>query len=307
MQHCNSCTIITNPTAGRGEAGRSLAKIRKELGAETTERLTWLFTKGRGDAEQFAREAVARGDDLVVAVGGDGTLHEVANGVMGTETAVGLIPFGTGNDLARALGLHGNLSRACDAINNGKTISVDVGTVEGAGTNGQRHFLVLAGAGFDSRTAQTVNEGVKWIGGAAAYVIGAVLTLRNFEPFDLEVTPDGGDTIKTRAMFVSVANTANTGGGMILAPGAVPTDGLLDICLVSEVSKPVLLYELTRVFKGDHVKNPAVRMIRASTVHIQADPPQPLLIDGEVLGTTPLKIGIMPGALKMRVPRDATQ
>lgn len=301
MQSSHSCTIIINPTAGRDEAGRSVTKIRQALGADGAD-WNWLFTKGRGDAEKFAREAVARGDDLVVAVGGDGTLHEVTNGVLGSETVVGLIPFGTGNDVARALGLHGDLERACRAITNGTTIAVDVGTVEGEGTGGQRHFLVLAGTGFDAHTAKRVNEGIRWISGAGAYVAGAILTLRTFQPFDVEVTIDTGETIRTKSMFVSVANTPNTGGGMMIAPGADVTDGLLDICLVSKVSKPTLLYELSRVFKGDHVKNPAVRMLKTSTVRIVADPPQPLLIDGEVLGTTPLTIGILPGALKMRVP-----
>ena len=303
MDICRSCTIIVNPTAGRGEAGRSIPKIRTALGAYASQ-WTWLFTKGSGDAETFAREAAGRGDTLVVAVGGDGTLHEVANGVLGSDTAVGLIPFGTGNDVARALGLFGSLEQACAAITGGRTMAVDVGVVEGDGTNGQRHFLVLAGAGFDSRTAQRVNSGLRWIKGAAAYVLGAILTLRTFEPFDLTLTIDTGEIIKTKAMFVSLANTANTGGGMILAPGASVTDGQLDICVVSKVSKRVLLYELGRVFKGNHVLNPAVRMVKTASATVTAEPPQPLLIDGEVIGSTPLKVGILPGALKMRVPLE---
>jgi len=303
MDICRSCTIIVNPTAGRGEAGRSIQKIRKELGQYASQ-WTWLFTQGSGDAERFAREAAAKGDTLVVSVGGDGTLHEVVNGVLGTDTAVGLIPFGTGNDVARALGLFGSLEHACKAIIDGRTMAVDVGTVEGEGTNGQRHFLVLAGAGFDSRTAQRVNAGLKWLSGASAYVVGAILTLRTFEPFDLTLTIDSGEIIKTKAMFVSLANTANTGGGMILAPGATVTDGQLDICVVSKVKKHVLLYELSRVFKGNHVLNPAVRMVKTASATVTADPPQPLLIDGEVIGTTPLKVGILPGALKMRVPLE---
>lgn len=294
-------TVICNPAAGRGRAGKHGDAIRQLLGA-SARNWTWRHTQARGDGETMARQAARDGAQMVVAVGGDGTLHEVVNGVLGTNTAVGLIPFGTGNDLARALGLFGNLETACRAVTDGPTRRVDVGVVEGAGTNGPRHFLVLTGTGFDARTAQTVNEGVRWISGAPAYVYGAIATLRRFTPFELTLTLDGGETRRQKAMFVSIANAETTGGGMKIAPGAKVDDGLLDLCLVGEVSKAALLYQLTQVFSGAHVKHPAVTMLRASRVILDADPPQPLLIDGEVLGTTPATVSLMPGALPIKVP-----
>ena len=261
-----------------------------------------MFTARAGDGERFARSAVSAGADLVVAIGGDGTLHEVVNGVLGSKCAVGLIPFGTGNDVARAVGLHGDLDRACQAITNGTTTPMDVGVVTAEGLDGERHFLVLTGAGFISRTAERVNKGIRWISGAGAYVVGAILTLRDFRPFNAVVTIDDNEPIRTHAMFVCAANTSNTGGGMELAPGADYADGLLDICIVSRVSKPELLYELGRVFKGEHVKNPAVKMLRGRKVRFDADPPQPLLIDGEVIGQTPIAVSILPGGLTLCVP-----
>jgi YegS/Rv2252/BmrU family lipid kinase len=301
----DSNAVIVNPTAGRGQAGKQIGRVRELLGARA-EDWSWYFTEARGDAERMARDSALAGAPVVIAVGGDGTLHEVANGILGTHSTLGLIPFGTGNDLARALGLYNNLEAACRAITEGDTIHVDVGVLEGAGTDGPRHFLVLSGTGFDARTAQTVNEGIRWISGAAAYVIGAVATLAKFEPFNLTIATDGGQTLQRKAMFVSIANAPTTGGGMLIAPGAEVDDGMLDICLAGEVSKPTLLYQLTQVFKGDHVKHPAVTMLRASSVEIDADPPQPLLIDGEVIGTTPARISLLPNALPMKVPRKET-
>lgn len=294
--------IIINPTAGRGRAGREAGAIRRLLGAAARD-WPWLYTRARGEGEMLARKAVADGAKLVVTVGGDGTLHEVVNGVLGTDATVGLIPFGTGNDLARALGLFGNLETACRAITGGETRQIDVGVIEGLGTNGPRHFLVLTGTGFDARTAQTVNAGIKNLSGPAAYVWGAILTLKDFESFQLTLTLDDGTVKKTQAMFASFANCPTTGGGMLIAPPALVDDGLLDICLVAEVSKSTLFYQLSQVFSGAHTKHPAVSLLRCRSVQVEAVPAQPLLIDGEVLGTTPAMISLLPGALAIKAPR----
>ncbi len=293
--------LIINPTAGRGKAGRQVPEIRRLLGPTATN-WVWRYTRKRGDATALAHEAAQSGVPLIVAVGGDGTLHEVANGVLGTGATVGLIPFGTGNDFARSVGLYGSLEVACRAVTGGFVKHIDIGVIEGAGTDGPRHFLVLTGTGYDARTAQTVNEGIRHLSGPLAYVWGAILTLRTFEPFALRLTLDDDSPRNVEAMFVSFANAETTGGGMRIAPGALADDGCLDICLVETVSKPALLYQLTQVFSGKHVHHPAVTMLRARTISVDADPPQPLLIDGEVCGTTPAKITLLPGALPFLVP-----
>jgi len=293
--------LIINPTAGRGKAGKQVPEVRRLLGPKA-ENWVWRYTQKRGDATALAREAAESGVRLVVAVGGDGTLHEVVNGVLGTGATVGLIPFGTGNDFARALGLYGNLDTACKAVTLGVVKHIDIGIIDGHGTDGPRHFLVLTGTGYDARTAQTVNEGIRRLSGPLAYVWGAILTLRTFEPFALTLTLDDEPPRHVEAMFASFANAETTGGGMKIAPGALVDDGRLDICLVETVSKPVLLYQLTQVFSGKHVGHPAVTMLRARTIAVDADPPQPLLIDGEVCGTTPATISLLPGALPFLAP-----
>ena len=295
--------LIINPTAGRGQAGKQVHAIAQRLRENGILNAVWHYTQAPGDAERLAREAANEGASLVVAVGGDGTVHEVVNGILGTSATLGIIPFGTGNDFARALGLHGDLAVACGALAQGETRRIDVGTIEGRGTGGPRRFLVIAGTGYDAETARTVNEGISYLSGAAAYVWGAILTARQFTPFRLSLTWDDGEKIETPAMFVSVANTETTGGGMKIAPGAQPDDGLFDICLVREVGKWDLLRQLTKVFDGSHVKHPAVTMLRASRIALDADPPQPLLIDGEVCGTTPATITIQRQALPIMVSK----
>jgi diacylglycerol kinase (ATP) len=176
-----------------------------------------------------------------------------------------------------------------------------VGRIEGAGTGGVRRFVAIAGAGFDSRTAQTVNSGIRYLSGPAAYVLGAIVTALDFRPFQLTITTDGA-TRELAAMFVSIANTPTTGGGMRIAPDARIDDGYLDICLVGAVPNGELLWQLTNVFKGAHVHHPAVCMLRARSVRLSADPPQPLLIDGEVCGTTPATIQLDRHALAVKAP-----
>ncbi len=293
--------LIVNPTAGRGMAGRQVPEIKRLLGT-AADGWAWQFTEKSGDAEMLARAAADAGARLVVAVGGDGTLHEVMNGVLGRGVTVGLIPYGTGNDFGRALGLHGNLEVACAALTSGVVKHVDVGVIDGFGTNGPRHFLVLAGTGYDARTAQTVNSGIRFLSGPLAYVWGAILTLWSFRPFLLTLTLGDAPPRRLSAMFVSFANAETTGGGMKIAPGATVDDGSLDVCLVAEVSKPTLLYNLTQIFSGRHLRCPAVSMARASSIVVDADPPQPLLIDGEVSGMTPATITLLPGALPFLVP-----
>ena len=293
--------LIVNPTAGRGKAGRQVPEIKRLLGAGAAD-WKWRFTEKSGDAQVLARSAADAGARLVVAVGGDGTLHEVMNGVLGSGAIVGLIPYGTGNDFARSLGLYGSLETACKTLTSGVIRNVDVGVIDGEGTGGPRHFLVLAGTGYDARTAQTVNSGIRFLSGPLAYVWGAVLTLWRFTPFALTLTLDGAPPRRLKAMFVSFANAETTGGGMKIAPGAKVDDGCLDICLVAAVSKPTLLYNLTQIFSGRHLRSSAVSMHKAKRLTVDADPPQPLLVDGEVAGTTPATITLLPGALPFLVP-----
>jgi len=298
--------VIVNPTAGRGAAAKALPRIRKLLAAGFGETdIVYYLTAARGEAEELARIAIAAGASLVVAVGGDGTLHEVANAILetaGEEVVLGLIPFGTGNDFARGVGLRGDLGHVTGALAGGVPRGIDIGEIDGAGLAGKRRFLVAAGIGFVADTARTVNEGVRGLTGPAAYIYGAVKTLRGFSPVELTVSFDGKPPETLGCMLMSISNVATTGGGIKIAPDARPDDGLFDVCLVSQISKAKLLSKLPAAFAGKHVDDPAVTMLRASRVEVGTRTPCQLWIDGEVQGETPAKFTIRPGALRMMLP-----
>lgn len=242
-----------------------------------------------------------------MAVGGDGTLHEVANAILKAgdpDATLGLIPFGTGNDFARGVGLFGGIEKACLTLALGKTARLDVGTVEGSGIEQPYYFLVASGVGFVADTAKTVNEGVRWLHGAPAYVYGALRTLKSFQPLPLTIQFDEEAPRSRETMLVSISNVATTGGGMRIAPGARPDDGCLDICLVSRIAKSDLVKQLPGVFAGRHVNHPAVSMYKAGTICIETEKPAQLWIDGEVIGATPAKFSVKPAMLPFMLPVD---
>ena len=209
-------TLIVNPTAGRGSAGRALPLIRNALAKRGITAET-LLTSRRGEGERLAQEAIGRGENLIVAVGGDGTLHEVSNAVMDAtrpNVTLGLIPFGTGNDFARCVGLFGNPDVACDVLVGGERRGIDVGIIRGEGLNGPRRFLVAAGVGFVADTAQTVNAGIRFLRGAPAYIYGALKTLQGFKPLMATITDEQGKSRSFESMLISVSNVATTGGGI---------------------------------------------------------------------------------------------
>jgi diacylglycerol kinase (ATP) len=296
--------LIVNPTAGRGAAAKQLPSIvacltRLDCVVQST------LTTERGHARRIAEESIAIGTALVVAVGGDGTLHEVSNAVMDSDPSMGatlgLMACGTGNDFARCVGLTGSIEHMCDVIANGRRTFVDVGVIEGVGLAPTR-FLVAAGTGYIADTAKTVNRGIRYVRGMPAYLIGAVQTLASFHSTQMTLTFDNLTRRNVDTMLVSVSNVATTGGGMKIAPGARCDDGKFEVCLVRKLSKWVLLSQLPNVINGTHVTHPAVEMLAASKVVLQSDVPLDLWIDGEVLGTTPANITMEPGRLPILLP-----
>lgn len=299
--------VVINPTAGRGRAGKAIGDIKRRL-FDAGISATYYFTQGRNDAEQLARSAIAGGATVVVAAGGDGTLHEVTNAVMAAPAgtvALGLLPFGTGNDFARGVGLFGNRDAAFDAIVNGQVTPVDIGNIESPSLKGGRWFLAAAGIGFVADIAATVNEGIRFLHGAPAYIYGAAKTLRHMAPFDLVLTIDDVAHSVSNATLVSVSNVETTGGGLKIAPNASAQDGFLDVCLVGQIGKMDLLRQLPAVAAGQHTKHPAVTMLRGRRVVIETTESKALWIDGEVIGQTPATFTVHPGALPMLLPRPS--
>jgi diacylglycerol kinase (ATP) len=289
-----SMHLIVNPTAGRGAARRALPCIETYLQRHGVAFTTTITTE-RGHAELIAEAALAKGNQTVVAVGGDGTLHEVSNAVIQTDPALqptlGLIACGTGNDFARCVGIYGDIAFMCSILIHGERRFVDIGSVESHDLP-RRSFLVAAGVGYIADTALTVNKGIRYLSGMPAYILAAVLTLSSFKPLPITLKIDHNEVRNVNAMLVSVSNVETTGGGMKIAPKALFDDGLLDICLVHEVSKLELLKQLPNVIKGLHVDHPAVEMIHTKSITISSSEHLALWVDGEVIGTTPAKFSV---------------
>lgn len=296
--------VIWNPCAGRGKAGsegvRLEALVREACSRRSVE---WeiLETAAAGHGIELARRAAAEGASLVVAAGGDGTLNEVLNGIMGTDAILGLLPMGTGNDVARCLELSKKLNENVDMLFDGVARPIDVGQMLVPSLRMQRWFLNVAGCGFDALVAQRANRGFPLLRGTAAYLAAVGATLVHLKPANLTLKLDGV-TQSARALMCSVANSTSYGGGMKVAPDARLDDGLFDICLLREAGRLEFLRAFPGVFKGTHITHPRVSMYRAREVEIVSDMPLPLLIDGEVLGTTPVRYVMCERAIRIMAP-----
>jgi diacylglycerol kinase (ATP) len=220
----------------------------------------------------------------------------VANGVLATATAFGIVPLGSGNDFAVHAGYprHDALA-ACAVVASGRTRMVDVGRVAGG-----RAFLCVAGAGFDSESNEAANT-IRWARGTAVYVAAVLKTLARFRPAGFTVRLDGAER-SFAGMFVAVANARSYGGGMLIAPDASLDDGAFDVCLVGSMSKAALVGQFPRIFRGTHVRHPAVSIARAADVELSADRPLTLYADGEPVGPLPLRLTVEPRALTVIVP-----
>jgi len=293
-------TVIVNPAAGRGKARKWIGELEVRLGLaiQNAHRIiSWKIveTTCTGDGTRLAREAVAEGADIVVAAGGDGTIGEVLNGLVGTNVALGVIPMGTGNDFVRSIGIGVDIDKAIYNLLEGVPMAIDVGKTQG------RYFVNVAGCGFDAVVAERVNRGFRNLHGTAAYLAAVVQCLLSYKATQIRLTLDN-EVVESKAMLCSIANARYYGGGMRIAPDAMLTDGLFDIVLLEEVGKLEFLWTFPKVFKGTHTTHPAVRIRRSKTVRVESDHPLPVLVDGEILGTTPAEFEMLEGGLTLIGP-----
>ena len=239
-----------------------------------------------------------KGIDIIVAAGGDGTISDVMQGVLGTDSALAILPMGTGNDFARTLGLL-DLDGAIDAIASGTIKAIDVGQWRQAGKQG--HFLNVAGCGFDACVAERVNTGFRCLHGQAAYAAAILQVLRSYRSLQLSIEVDG-ERMEQKAMLCAIANAQSYGGGIRVAPTASLTDGLLDLVLVGDLGRLEFLKSFPQVLRGSHLKHPKVFHRRFRDLKLSSSPPSPILMDGELLPTGEVEIQVLPLALRIIVP-----
>ena len=288
-----SLTLVANPSSGRGRVARLLPEIEAALATEGIDARVAL-SRDAGDLRACVRSAREAGDPRVIVCGGDGTLHLAAQELAGGDTALGIIPAGTGDDNARTLGIpRGDVAAATRLAATGPVSHIDLGRVVVAdGT--ERVFLGVLSSGFDSLVNERANV-MTWPNGNARYVVAILGELRTFRPVPYRAVVDGRP-VEGEAMLVAVGNGVSYGGGMRVCPDATPDDGMLDVTWLHGVSKATFLRVFPQVFSGSHVRSPHVSTTRAAAIELDA-PGQLAYADGERVGPLPATITIERGAL----------
>lgn len=289
---------IVNPIARKGRANRIWPVVRQTLvdgGIDVHEAVS----ERRMHAWELADRAAAEGYDVVVAVGGDGTNHEVINGLLRAALpnppTLGLIPAGTANDLARCLKIPFNPQAAARLLLDGTRRRVDIGQVN------DRFYATISGVGFDAEVAQLVNHWPRYVGGTVLYIAGIVKMLLTYSPVESEITIDGrSQTVKM--FLLAAANTNWYAGGMFMAPHARIDDGLLAVVWAEDLGKVETLAVLPKLFSGAHLKHPKVFHTTAREVQVTSTTPLAIHADGESVGTVPASFKVLPGALEVIAP-----
>ena len=294
--------IIVNPQARHGEADKltpAIENLLAHLPHDTVE------TRNPGHAVDLA--AAASGYDVVVAVGGDGTVHEVLNGLMRhpveSRPALAVLPTGSGNDTCRTLGIPFALTEAAMVLGTGERHRYDVGACNGI------YFNNSFAAGLDAKvTAKAVEYKItKRRSGLWLYVTALMHVLfKDLDAFDVRLGFDGAPLEAARTLIIAITNGRTYGGGFKITPEAVPDDGLFDVCMIDELGLGGALRRLPFVIAGKHTKMPVVHMSRHTSALITSDLPLPAQLDGEVLLETRYDIAMLAGAIECVVPRRAS-
>ena len=299
--------FIVNPVAAGGKTARVWPKIEKEL-VSLDLPFDHRFTEAPLHAASLAREAVEQGYDTVVAVGGDGTVNEVVNGLISpggksAEAVLGVVITGRGSDLARTIGVPSDYREACARLAGKRTMTVDLGLVEfhHEGQKAQRYFVNVGGGGFDGEVAHRANRAPNFMGGTIPYLTSLVTTLLSYRNKSVELILDDQEPIRKVVNSVVVANCQFFGGGMRVAPDADPSDGLFDVIVIGDIDKVEFLMTVPKVYDGTHITHPQVDTYRARRVEVRSEQPLLLQVEGEVCGQTPLTFEIVPSALQIRV------
>jgi len=289
--------ILLNPNSGSvGEGAEIHALLREQLPAAEI-----IESREKGDLEKTAAQLQLDGFDAVIAAGGDGTLHEVVNGCMrgGARTAVGLIPLGTGNDFARSLSLPIDLASAIDVIRVGAVRKIDVVRVSAPE---ERYMINVAAGGFAGVVSEKLTPEVKATWGPLSYLRGMIDALGEMQTYVAKIRVDDGEIEEIPLLNVVVANGNHVARGIPIAPEADPSDGLMDIVVVRDMTLPALAVLAPQILAAAHLDHAEVMHIRARRFAIESTPPMIFNADGEILGDRPLSFELLPQALSFLAP-----
>jgi diacylglycerol kinase (ATP) len=294
--------LVVNPRAGGGRGARVLAGLLPRLKAEGVEPAVVHVCADGDEPATITRAAVREGADMVVAIGGDGHAAAVADVLVGTDVQLAVVPAGSANDYARALGVRNrDLHTLARLIAGRRAQPVDVMRAETAGQ--VRHVLTVGGAGFDAQVAGRAMD-ISRLRGAPRYVAAMLAELPHYAPAAFAIEVDG-QRREQPAMLVAVAKGSTYGGGMRVAPSAHLQSGALEVCVVGALSRLGFMRAFPGVFRGTHTRDPRVSMLRGRRVSISADRALGVIGDGERLGALPATFTVLPGALSVIAHPDA--
>jgi diacylglycerol kinase (ATP) len=307
LRHDGLKTVfLVNPAAANGATGRRWPEIARRAGAGGLAGDV-LLSERPGQLGQLAALAAGDGAGLLVVVGGDGTVHEVVDGLLkadlGDEVELALLPLGTGKDFARSLRIPRALDDALAVARDGRVRRIDVGRASYVTGDGgaDAYFANFGGAGISGAIARRANRTTKALGGRISFLWATLAVFSRWQPAEMTIEIDG--EVRQRRLLEALAmNGDYTAGGMWAAPEAAPDDGQLDVVLIGEFSKREFATTFPKIYRGRHVSHAKVEIVRTRRLRLSAGSPLPVVLDGEQPGTTPALFEIVPAKLKVRVP-----
>ena len=291
--------VIVNPSAGKGAGRRCLSELRSAL-SQIWPGHYLVQTGASGEAESLARESALQGDPMLISVGGDGTVSEVVNGLAGSSTALGIVAVGTGNDVARTLGLP--LKRplaALDVIRQGARKKIDLGW------DGSRYFVSILGIGFPAVVAAEASR-QRHFAGPLAFGFSVYRRITEMTAARAVIKVDK-DTRELECTSILVQNTPFTGGGLRMVPDAKVDDGWLDVVTVDNIGRINLLWNFPKLYRGTHLANSHFKVLRCRRLGVQTEPSLAMTLDGEPYGLSPIEISVAPAAVTVLVKQGTCE
>jgi YegS/Rv2252/BmrU family lipid kinase len=298
--------FVVNPVSAGKKTVKEWPNFEKQL-KEKGYKFDWAFTEYPEHATIITREVLKSGYDLVVSVGGDGTMNEVVNGFFEKDRPINeaaklaVLSRGTGCDFIRSFGIHKGFDDFIKMMDRNEIQKLDVGKVSFVNTSGNvsKLFLNISDVGLGGETTRRVNKTKKHLKGFLAFLIGAMLTIIKYRNKKIYLEIDGEVVKHERMNSVIVANAKYFGGGMYISPNSEPNDGILDIIVIGDLNTFELIRDFHLIYKGKHLTHPKIYHYKGKKVKVSSEPVALLELDGEQPGTTPAEFEIIPQAIQV--------
>jgi YegS/Rv2252/BmrU family lipid kinase len=301
--------VVVNPVAGSGKAEKIAGTLIQDISKISDALIRMTFTEKAGDATFITRKAIQEGSDMIIAVGGDGTINEVVNGFfidglpVNPDCELGIISCGTGRGFGNGILLPREVDRQIGLLINAQSIPADVGRIiykSLSGETSERLFINECQTGIGSKVASVVGKKHKSFGGPIAFGISATIQAIILKPLLLDIEFDNDPVREYKLIGLVTGNGTECAGGMKLTPDAKIDDGFLDVLMISNMNVAKRLMNLTKVYSGTHLLSPYFSVKRCKKLNVRSESPALIEADGEILGNSPFTIEIIPASIKIK-------